>query len=58
MIILKNHYMLIGEYIFVIFRSLFVKINFRGVGIGFWNMTFSHQIFWKKLFSYFRVVKM
>jgi len=34
MIILKNNYMLVGKYIFVIFLSLFAKANFRGMGIG------------------------
>ena len=34
MIILNNHYMLVGKYIFVIFLSLFVKANFRGTGAG------------------------
>jgi len=34
MVIFKNHYMLIVKYIFVIFLSLFVKRNFRGMGIG------------------------
>ena len=32
-IIFKNRYMLISEYIFVIFLSLFV-ISFRGMGVG------------------------
>jgi len=34
MIILNNHYMLVGKYIFVIFLSLFVKVNFRAMGVG------------------------
>ena len=34
MIILNNHYMFVGKYIFVIFLSLFVKVNFRAMGVG------------------------
>jgi len=34
MIILNNHYMLVGKYIFVIFLNRFVKANFRGMGVG------------------------
>jgi len=33
-IIFKNRYMLISEYIFVIFLSLFVIRSFRGMGVG------------------------
>ena len=54
--IFKNHHTLIGKYIFVIFLSLFVIRSFVGMGVGkggqsspgFWNLTFSHQIFCKK----------
>ena len=34
MIILNNHYMLVGKYIFVIFPSFYLKANFRGMGVG------------------------
>jgi len=33
MIIFKNHYMLVGKYIFIIFLSFFVKASFRGMGV-------------------------
>jgi len=33
-IILKNHYTIIGKYIYVIFLSLFVIRRFRGMGVG------------------------
>jgi len=55
-IIFKNHYMLIGKYIFIILFSFFVIRIFRGMGVrrgskaapGFWSLTFSHQFFCKK----------
>jgi len=58
-IIFKNHYTPIGKYVFVIFLSFFVIRRFKVMGIwrgiqghpGFLNLTFSHQIFCKKVVS-------